>query len=139
MSGVANVDPSEVIIKHIPNIPKFMGTTAPARITSANFELRNGETGSSCSRLAITSPIEMLNNLRCRVGSKVAAASVKEIVDLGFSVVSVPEEYDAGHAEICDGASRSLSSHRDRKALSKLFQFLPLEVVEVYDTMVTFL
>jgi hypothetical protein len=133
---MTDVDKDELVIKHIPNDPTYQGKEIPAQVTSANFELRDDEKGSSISRRTFTSPIEMLSNLKCKVGSKVAFAKVREIMELDFVVVPVPEPHDVGHAEIRDG-SKKLSSHPDRKKLKKLFQFLPLTVIAVDDSKVT--
>ena len=113
---------TEIVLRHIPG-----GTTFQApgpRITSGNFVLRNGETGVSVSRVAITSPEALMRRIGNPVtGSVIGSANVERIRLLGFDVVPVPIPEDAGHAEIRE-VTASFSSRADRKRLSELFQFL---------------
>lgn len=123
------ISDDEWILRHIPS-----GTTwqAPGpRITSKNFELRTGEKGVSVSREAITTSSQLLKRLG-REGSRIARAQVGEIRKLGLDVV--PDRIDPdnpgqphvdpGHAEI-RSATASLSCQQTRRALSRLFVFLP--------------
>lgn len=135
MQSVPEVAKAELVIKHIPASPMYQGKTFPAEVTSANFDLKEDETGSSVSRLSLTAALELLNNLKCTIGSKVAWAKVSDIADLGFIVTSVPEPHDIGHAEIRDGTLK-LGSKSDQRKLKRLFKFCPLEVVEVDDSKV---
>ncbi len=133
-STIVEVDDEEWILKHVPPGDVNQGKTIPFRVTSANFELRDNETGSSISRLAITSPPELLSYLKCRIGSRVGWTQAKTIRALGFAVCKEPLPYDTGHAEIRSDAM-SLERHGDRKRLSKLFEWyetpsFPIEVVE---------
>lgn len=124
MSPTDHVANDEIILRHIPG-----GTTwqAPGpRITSKNFELRQGETGISVSRIGITSPDQLMARLgNPATGSQIAAGAVAEVRNLGLEVVSDPKDYDLGHAEIRSGKT-NLSDQTVRRQLAKLFQFLPL-------------
>lgn len=124
MSPTDPVADVEVILRHIPG-----GTTwqAPGpRITSKNFELRPGETGVSVSRIAITSPDQLMARLGDPAkGSRIAAGAVAEVRNLGLEVVPDPKDYDLGHAEI-RSATADLGDQTVRRQLAKLFQFLPV-------------
>jgi hypothetical protein len=118
------VGDNEFILRHVPG-----GTTwqAPGpRITSKNFELRQGESGVSVSRQAITSAEVLIARLGDPdAGSCIAIASVAAVRLLGLDVVPDPKDYDAGHAEIRSGTA-ALSSQTVRRQLATLFTFLPI-------------
>ena len=111
----------EVVVRHIPG-----GTTFQApgpRITSGNFVLREGETGVSVSRAAITTSDALLDRIGNRDnGSLTASATVEAIRGIGFDVVPAPLPEDPGHAEIRE-VSASFSSRADRRRLTELFGF----------------
>ena len=74
------------------------------RATSAALHRREGEMGLSCSRLAITSPKQLLAQINASVhdGWEVCIWKVSDIPE-GLSVVitpSSPPELDPGHCEI---------------------------------------
>ena len=124
MSATDHVADDETILRHIPG-----GTTwqAPGpRITSKNFELRPGETGVSVSRVAITSPDQLMARLGDpSKGSRIAAGAVAEVRNLGLEVVPDEKDYDPGHALICS-ATADLQDQTVRRQLAKVFQFLPV-------------
>jgi hypothetical protein len=136
-----DIHDEEVLIKHVPVDDIYRGKTPPFVVTSANFELKKDEEGSSVSRLSITSGPLLLCNLKCKVGSRIGWTSVKSVREQGFEVVPVKLPHDEGHAEI-RSASKSLSKHPDRRSLSRLFKWYsldpePLEVVQVDDSKIT--
>ena len=74
------------------------------RATSAALHRREGEIGLSCSRLAVTSPKQLLAQINASVhdGWEVCIWKVSDIPE-GLSVVitpSSPPELDPGHCEI---------------------------------------
>ena len=118
------VGDNEFILRHVPGSTTWQA--AGPRITSKNFELRQGETGVSVSRQAITSPVALMARLGDpNAGSRIAIVSVAAVRLLGLDVVPDPKDYDAGHAEIRSGTV-ALSSHAVRKQLAALFTFLPV-------------
>ncbi len=123
MSAPDLVADDELLLRHIPG-----GTTwqAPGpRITSRNFRPRSVGEGVSVSRTAITSAEQLMARLGDPAkGSQIASVTVGEIRALGLDVVSVPKEYDLGHAEI-RSASADLNESDVQRQLAKLFEFLP--------------
>ena len=89
----------ELVFRHIPG-----GTTwqkPDGSIASPNFRLRPDEVGYSVSRAVVTPASAVMARLGDpATGSRIAVARVGDIRALGFEVVSVPREYDLGHAEI---------------------------------------
>lgn len=75
--SIGEVEETEWLLKHIPPGDMNQGRTHPLRVTSANFDLRDGETGISITRLTYTTPSELLSNLKCRAGSRVGLAQAK--------------------------------------------------------------
>jgi hypothetical protein len=119
------VEDDDVVLRHIPGGTLWQ---APGpRITSANFQIRvdRAETGVSVSRLSLTTPEGVLDRVAGgRTGdSRIAAASVRAIRDLGREVIPDPLPDDPGHAEIRSGAARP-EDRVTRKRLANLFQFL---------------
>ena len=112
---------SEIVLRLIPG-----GTTFQApgpRITSGNFVLREGETGLSVSRAALTTADALLSRIGNREsGSRTVSATVEAIRAIGFDIVPVPITEDPGHAEIRE-ITASFSSRADRRRLSELFEF----------------
>ena len=115
----------EILLRHIPG-GSWWQAPGP-RITSANFQLRHdkGETGVSVTRKSITSPERLMTLIGGSVekGSRVAAARVGDVRDLGFLVVPKPLDDDPGHSEI-QSDQASLDDHASRKKLARLFQFI---------------
>src|SRR5258707_81420 len=106
----------EVILRHVPGGPRWQ---APPdfRISSANFVLRQNEAGISVGRAGMTTASQLMVRLGDpAAGSKIAAAVAGEIRAVGFEVVPVPLEIDAGHAEIRAG-SASLDRKADQRRL----------------------
>lgn len=100
---------NEYIIRRIPPPRPNMDFIAPKtdgrwRATSASLHVREGEAGLSCSRLAVTSPKQLLSQINASVhdGWEVCFWKVSEIPE-GLLVVttpSAPPELDPGHCEI---------------------------------------
>ena len=89
---MADIGDEEQLLRHIPGGTLWQ---APGpRITSANFQLRHdkNETGVSVTRLNITSPKRLLELVGGdpAQGSRVPAARVGDIRNLGFQVVPKP-------------------------------------------------
>lgn len=117
----------EEVLRHIPGGTLWQ---APGpRITSANFQIRHdrNETGVSVTRRGITAPARLLELVggRSESGSRVGAAKVRAIRDLGLRVVPKPLEHDPGHAEI-QSDSASLDDRAIRKRLADVFGFIPV-------------
>lgn len=99
---------TEVIIRRIPPSEKMetvkQTNDGGLRPTSATLYLRDGETGLSCSRLSITSPVELLRQIdeSTASGWSVAMWVVKDIPrDLEVVITpSDPPSLDLGHCEI---------------------------------------
>ncbi len=122
--ALEHIGDEESVLRHIPG-----GTTWQAvgpRITSKNFELRPGETGVSVSRIALTTPEQLLARIgNTTTGSRIAIASVEAIRALGLDVVPDPKDYDHGHAEIRP-LTADLGGHSLRRQLAALFGFVDL-------------
>jgi hypothetical protein len=106
------VSKEEYIIRRVPPSSDKMiyskvkadSPNARKRATSAALFRRQGELGLSCSRLSITSPIQLLSqvNLSFLDGWEVSVWRVGDLPE-GLSVVitpSDPPELDRGHCEI---------------------------------------
>lgn len=106
------VSKEEYIIRRIPpssdkmtySKAKANSLNARTRATSAALFRRPGELGLSCSRLSITSPIQLLSQVKLSHmdGWEVCVWRVSELPD-GVTVIitpSVPPELDPGHCEI---------------------------------------
>ncbi len=119
------VSKEEYIIRRVPpssdkmiySKVKANSPNARKRATSAALYRRQGELGLSCSRLSITSPIQLLSqvNLPSLDGWEVCVWRVGDLPE-GLSVMitpSVPPELDRGHCEI---RSRDFS----KRLISKL-------------------
>ncbi len=123
MAGPEQIQDDEVVFRHIPGDKDHLAEGP--RATSGNFELRDGEHGISVTRAAITTAGQLMTRLGDpAAGSRIAAASVRELRALGLEVVSAPIPEDPGHAEIRPGAV-NLGSRSLRRKVAKLFAVLP--------------
>ena len=77
------------------------------------MQLRQGEIGLSCTRLLLTSPWELLEQLRLQDKSPddwmVCRISVADVRALGLDVVHVPTDDDYGHCEVRGNRSVQIS------------------------------
>ena len=104
----------EIFLSHIPGGPSWQASS-DGRITSLNYRLRPCETGLSVSRAGTTTPFALMSRVgNPLTGSRIAAATVSDIRDLGFEVVPTPLLEDPGPAEI-----RSVTADLPNKAVQR--------------------
>ncbi len=109
MDGSEPVEDDEVILRRIPPSTRDLASTTARpdgrlRATSVRLSRRDDEAGLSCSRLVLTSPTDLLNQLHEQeidpAGWLVCRIFVKDVRDLGLDVMPKPMENDPGHCEI---------------------------------------
>jgi hypothetical protein len=117
------VTDDEIILRHIPGGISWQ-VPPDGRIASTNFRLRPGETGISVTRKSLTTPDDLLARLGDpTAGSRISYAQVGEVRALGFEVVSVPLDVDAGHAEI-RSVTADLAKKSTHRALAQIFRYV---------------
>lgn len=110
-----DVGPDEVILRRIPpecperGVPQQTDEIPGGRrATSPAIRARRDESGSSFTRLLITSPLELLNALRRQErspeGWMVCRLHVSDVLAEGLRVIALPVLEDPGHCEIRPGA-----------------------------------
>ncbi len=108
--GADEVADSETVYRRIP--PSEPWLEPPARITSANFKLRPGETGLSVYRKSmVQDPQDILSMPEAIPGSKLACARVADIRGIGLNVVPCPLPDAPAHAEIRGPEGKITRSH----------------------------
>jgi len=114
------ISDDEFLIRRVP--PGLMWQKPGPVPSSVNVELREGESGLSASRAAITKPESLLGQIGASRdgGWLVIHAMVGELRAFGLQIVSKPETHDAGHVEIMPG-DVDLNRRSVRRALIKLF------------------
>ena len=133
MSNFPSVPESEIILRRIPNQTYFLGNLANPRINHHNFELRNGEEGISCNRETLMSASELLARPEAVAGSRVARATVQNILALGFQVVEVEDIQDrtnVGHCEIRHETRATFENKQARNQLVGAFTLMNPNVTE---------
>lgn len=126
MQELPEIEDDETVLRHIPGGEPWL--QPGPRITSANFGLRPGEEGVSVTRQSVRLPDELLEQVDSTPQSRIAAARVGDIRELGFRVVPNPIPEDTGHALIKTDRA-SLSNRADRRKLKLLFRLAPQEGV----------
>lgn len=128
MDGTEPVADDEVILRRIPPSKLGIATTKEVskgghRATSATLSTDQGEEGLSCSRLAITSPQQLLNQLSDQgkdlEGWTVCRMFVRDVRALGLDVVPRPVQNDLGHCEIVDADSKPYPNSKKSKLAKK--------------------
>ena len=127
------IDSKEFIIHRIP--PPLDQSTKDAgngefRPTSQRMQLlKPDDSGLSCSRVCVTSPHELLEQLRTQnkdpSGWGVCVLPVAKVIEMGLEVVHVPEPNDAGHCEI-----RGKFARKTPKKLAKISRMLTDEEIK---------
>ena len=124
MSYPEEIGNKEIILRRIPPSGKIESTQVRPegglRAVSFHLQIKKGETGLSCSRLLLTSPRELLEQLKCygipKEGWMVCRMFASDIRDLSLEIVYCKTDQDPGHCEI-----RSTPNHPYPKTIrSKL-------------------
>lgn len=105
----AQLDSSEILLRRVPpSTPQFQ-TIIPRgdggfRATSAVMSTRKDEEHLSCSRIRLTSPRHLLEDLRTNgqnpFGWKICTFKVSDVIALGLEIAFTPTERDPGHCSI---------------------------------------
>lgn len=127
----------EIILRRIPPSGNIESTQVRPegglRAVSIHLQIKKDETGLSCSRLLITSPKELLDQLEFSGIPKqawmVCRIFASDIYDLGLDVVYCKTELDLGHCEIRPTPNQSYSK-TIRSKLAKKTRILTEDEVD---------
>lgn len=104
-----HIEDDEVLLRRIPPSTDFCQSTVPRadgglRATSARMSTLKGEDDLSCSRLQITSPRRLLDDLWNDgidpAGWHVCRFLASDVRDLGLEITFTPTDRDPGHCSI---------------------------------------
>ena len=109
---IRRIPPDTDHMKSIIDLPDGRGR----RPTSGRLKPRPGEDGTSCSILRLTSPTRLLELGALPLRCEVCYFAVRDVRELGFELLHLPEEDDPGHCEFCIPEGVRLG----KKAYSKL-------------------
>ncbi len=136
--NVTEVGSDEIILRRIPPPPENAIQILPDggyRATSFRLRLRDGELGLSCSRLALTSPRALLDQLRLQGtsvdGWMVCRLLVADVRSLGLEVQHIPLTNDHGHCEIRPISPSTLDKNLTSKLAKKTRILTPEEIESV--------
>lgn len=137
MSYPEEIGNKEIILRRIPPDGQIPSTQARPdgrlRAISARLQIKKGETGLSCSRLLITSPSELLDQLEfssiLKEGWMVCRMCASDIRDLGLDIFYCKTNQDPGHCEIRSTPSQSYSN-TIRSKLAKTTRILTEDEIE---------
>lgn len=124
MDGTERVGDDEVILRRIPPSRPGIATTKKRpeggfRATSMTLSTEEEEQGLSCSRLAITAPKGLLNQLTTQgidqTDWTVCRIFVRDVRAIGLDVVPRPVDTDLGHCEIVDGDQKPFPNAKKSK------------------------
>ena len=137
MGGPPEISDDDVLLRRLPpNRDGFVSMTPREggghRATSAFMSVRSGERGGSCSQLAITSPQDLLEQLRNQGKDPsdwhVCRIFVRDVRALGLQVVPAPTDIDPGHCEIRPADGLKFAKRTPQKLARKTRILTPAEV-----------
>lgn len=134
---MSTVGSDEIILRRIPPDTDVVSTQGnpdgTLRATSSRLKLRPGEQGLSCTRLCLTSPLQLLQQLTFDgiepEGWMVCRLFVSEVNELGLQVLALPTDRDPGHCEIRPTAAQPYTGGMASK-LAKKTRILTQQEVE---------
>lgn len=112
MSDVSAIEDAEVLLRRVrPSTPQqeFVAQCGDGSLRASSWAMRTqaGEHGLSCTRLLMTSPRALLEQLSDdSTGWQVARFYARDVREAGLEVIHLPTDTDPGHCEL-RGPSRS--------------------------------
>ena len=123
-SAREQINDAEVLLRRVPPTSDSFQTVCdrgdgPSRAVSAAMSTRSDEEHLSCSRRRLTSPRQLLDDLRHDgidpVGWHVCAFLVSDVRALGLEVVFTPTDRDRGHCSITDKNGLAFPNKKSQK------------------------